>query len=274
MSAVLFFAAIALVTAMPVGLLLLKWSFPAALLLSLGAFLLYQLIYILYLWLLAQRIPLDKPLEKQDPRITFGIGFLSGALNVYWGIRPIVTGAEKLPKDGRFLFICNHRSACDPIVVMDRLRDYHISFVSKPSNLHIPVLGRIVAAAGYLSIDRDNNRSALKTILTAADYMKRNVCSIGIYPEGTRSKTGDLLPFHAGSFKAAQRAGVPVAVASLSGSEKLRHFRFLAGNRVHLNIITVLPADTVCALRTEKLSEYTRDLILKDLEDQKAQVTP
>ena len=88
-----------------------------------------------------------------------------------------------------------------------------------------------------------------------------------IYPEGTRSKTGELGPFHAGSFKIAQRVRVPVVIASIQGTEKaLRHIPFHP-TRVKLDILEVIPAETVKAMSTQELAEHSRDRIAKNLEN-------
>ena len=238
----------------------------AALLWGLGLFVLLHLLCPLFVWLFSLSVPTGRPLEKQHPLCRAIIGPGSSVINFYAGVRPVITGAEKLPKEGRFLFISNHRSMYDPLVVMDRLRDYNISFISKPSNLKIPLAGRIAYAAGYLPIDRENDRNALKTILTAADYMKRDLCSIAIYPEGTRSRTNEMLPFHAGSFKTAQRAKVPIVVASVHGSEKVKRAKFLSATRVFLDILEVIPAETVCSMRTDALAARVREMIQQDLD--------
>ena len=170
-------------------------------------------------------------------------------------------GLEKLPRDSRFLYVCNHRSLFDPMMAMAYLADWDIAFISKPSNFRIPLGAPIVQAAGYLAIDRENDRNALKTILTAADYLKRDLCCIGIYPEGTRSKTGALLPFHAGSFKIAQRAKVPVVVACMRGSEKAQTVNPFSSNRICLEILDVIPAEDIAAHRTDALAERVRDMI-------------
>ena len=238
----------------------------AALLWGLGLFVLLHLLCPLFVWLFSLSVPKGRPLEKQHPLCRAIIGPGSSVINFYAGVRPVITGAEKLPKEGRFLFISNHRSMYDPLVVMDRLRDYNISFISKPSNLKIPLAGRIAYAAGYLPIDRENDRNALKTILTAADYMKRDLCSIAIYPEGTRSRTNEMLPFHAGSFKTAQRAKVPIVVASVHGSEKVKRAKFLSATRVFLDILEVMPAETVCSMRTDALAAHVREIIQQDLD--------
>ncbi len=250
-------------------LLLLKAStvgYLAAVLISLGVFVLLHILFFLFFWAASLAVPKDKPLEKQNALCRFGTAYIIETLNWYAGVRPVIRGIEKLPKEGRFLYVCNHRSMFDPLVVMDKLRVYNISFISKPSNMELPFAGRIAYADGFLAIDRENNRNALKTILAAADYLKRDICSIGIYPEGTRSKTKEMLPFHAGSFKIAQQAGVPVVVASIQGSEKVKLVRLFSTTPVYLNILEVIPAEKVCSMRTDELAETVREIIQRDLD--------
>lgn len=271
MALFLFFLVISLLF---ICLSLLVWhlSVWVSLLISLGIFLLLHLLYALFFGLVSLSMPKGKALEKQNALICYGAAEMASLLLFYGRVRPFLTGTERMPKDGRFLFVCNHRSIFDPMIVMDKMRNYHIAFISKPENMNIPVIGRCLYSIGYLSIDRENDRNALKTILTAADYMKRDVCSIGIYPEGTRSKTEELLPFHAGSLKAAQRAKVPIVVACVRGTENAQTVNFFSRRKdVFLDILEVIPADTVCSRRTEELSDQIRSLIQEDLDRAKAQ---
>jgi 1-acyl-sn-glycerol-3-phosphate acyltransferase len=241
-------------------------SFVPALLCALGVFLLLHFLFVAFFWVVSLTVPNDQPLKKQNAICRFGTGVGFGILRIYAGIRPQITGIELLPKDSRFLFVCNHRSMFDPIVVADRLRDYNIMFISKPANMKIPMGGRIVHAAGYLAIDRENAREAMKTIQAASDYLKNYICNIAVYPEGTRSKTREMLPFHAGSLKIAQKAGVPIVVACVHGSENIRRFRPFSGQKVFLDILEVIPAETVCALRTPALSDQIRARIQQQLD--------
>ena len=133
------------------------------------------------------------------------------------------------------------------------------------SNLKIPIAGVIAKNAGFLPIDRENNREALKTILQAAEYLKKGVCNMGIYPEGTRSRTGEMLPFHAGSFKIAQRAGAPVVVACVRGSEKVKRPHLFKSVDVYLDILEVIPAEQVKAMSTNELADYSRSLMEQQL---------
>jgi len=241
------------------------WHWALAALAFLLCFVLMHGLYVLFWWLMSGPYDRSRPIERQNPRARFACGDAGRLLCLYGGLRPRLTGLEKLPEQGRFLFVCNHRSLFDPLIVMDKLRDCNISFISKPSNLQIPMVGDIAYNAGYLPIDRENDRAALKTILTAADYMKRDLCSIGIYPEGTRSKTGEMLPFHHGSFKTAQRANVPIAVACVRNSEKVKKRLFLRPTDVYLDILEVIPAEKVKAMSTAELSDYSRRLIEEGL---------
>ena len=245
---------------------LLKTGILAAVLIAFGVFILLHLLYVVFFWLFSLSVPRDRPLEKQNAVCRRGMASLASILNFYAGVHPIITGEEKLPTDSRFLFVCNHRSMFDPIIVVDKLRAANMAFISKPSNMKLPLLSRIAYADGFLAIDRENDRNALKTILTAADYLKRDLCSIAIYPEGTRSRTADLLPFHAGSFKIAQRAKVPIVVASVRGKEKKPGFLFFPRTEIRLDILEVIPAEEVCAVKTPELSEHVRSMILADLE--------
>ena len=237
-----------------------------ALLVFLGVFVGLNLLYVAFWYIVALTVDRSKPLEKQSAICRFGCASIAGWLSAWAGIHTTVSGEELLPTDTRFLLVSNHRSLFDPIVKEYTLRKYNLAFISKPSNMAIPVISNLAWGAGFLAIDRENDREALKTILQAADYLKRDICSMVIYPEGTRSKTGELGPFHAGSFKIAQRARVPVVIASIQGSEKaLRHIPFHP-TRVKLDILEVIPAETVKAMSTQELAEHSRDRIAKNLE--------
>ena len=204
----------------------------------------------------------SKPLEYQVPLARVGAHRAGQLVCAYGGTRPQVTGLEKLP-DTPFLLVSNHRSLFDPLLILEQMERWNIAFVSKPSNMQIPLIGDIAYAAGFLAINRENDREALKTILQAADYLKRGVCSIGIFPEGTRTRTGKMLDFHAGSFKIAQRANVPLVIACVRDTEKASRRLFLRPTRVYLDILEVLPAEKVKAMSTRELAEYSKAKMLE-----------
>ena len=131
-------------------------------------------------------------------------------------------------------------------------------------NRDIPAINGVIHQMEKVIAPRE---VSLKTILQAADYLKRGVCNIGIYPEGTRSRTGQLLPFHAGSFKIAQKAGVPVVVACSRGTEKVKKCFFFWKTPVYLDILEVIDADRVKAMSTNDLAGEAKRLIQARLDE-------
>ena len=195
----------------------------------------------------------DWPIERQSRLCRWICVSVCEWLCGYAGMTPILTGLDKLPR-GPFLFVSNHRSGFDPLLTIGKLKDHNLMFVSKPSNLALPLVGPTAISAGCLPIDRENDRAALRSSLAAADYLKRGVCSVGIYPEGTRSRTGELGEFHAGSFKIAQKAGVPLAICCVRGTERVQKLPFFGHPRVELEVLEVVPVEAVNSYKTRELS--------------------
>ena len=237
------------------------WAVPV----FLGSFLALILLYLLILFVAGLFVDTGKPLKKQNAFCRRACCDLAGLIVSLARVRTHLSGTELLPEDGRFLVVCNHRSMYDPLIVLQKLYRYNISFISKPENMRIPIAGPIAYGAGFLPIDRENDRNALKTILQAADYMKRSLCSMMIYPEGTRSKNGELLPFHPGSFKIAQRSSAPLVIAAVRGTEKVRGNFPLRRTDVYFDVLEVLDPEQVKSMSTARLAEYSRSLIEKHL---------
>ena len=163
---------------------------------------------------------------------------------------------ESMPSpQTRFLIVGNHRSNIDPLVTAWALRKWDISYVTKPGVMKIPIAGKIIHMCGYMPLDREDNRAALKTILKAADYIKQDAFSVGIYPEGTRNRGEGLLPFRNGAFKIAQKAKVPIVVVKLENTEKLSKNYPWRPTCVNLHICSVLSADFVAAHNSNEIGE-------------------
>ena len=180
-------------------------------------------------------------------------------------IKLTVSGMEKVPAKGRFLLVGNHRSNFDPVLTFHIFNKYTLGFVSKPSNFKIPFYGRFVRRCRFIPIDRENPRNALKTINHAAEIISGDVASMCVYPEGTRSKSGELLEFHNGVFKIAQKAGVPIVVAAIDGTEKIHESFPKKRSQVSFDIIDVIPAEEVKALRSDEIGTRVKTVLLEKL---------
>ena len=229
--------------------------------LAVGAYLALCLVYVLALVIISLLLPKAEPQSHKEWCRHIIIGSVQWMLTLV-GFSIRVTGAEKLPTDRPFLLVSNHRSNYDPMITMVALRRWRLAFISKPENFRIPIAGPFIRCASYLPIDREHARNAVVTIHRAAEYITDRGLCMGIYPEGTRSKTGELLPFHNGSFKIAKLAGCPIAVLTIQD-----HGRrwALAPRRVELHVLAVLDEETVKAASTGALSEQAEALIREDL---------
>ncbi len=173
-----------------------------------------------------------------------------------------VKGTELLPSDRPFLLVGNHLSVFDPLVTIAALREHRLAFVSKPENMKLILVGQYIRSASFISIDRDNPRNAVTTIHQAADFITERELCMGIYPEGTRSKTGELLEFRHGSFKIAKLAKCPVAVLSLRYGKR----RWPLGAKpIYLHVVSVFDEAYVDENRTNTISDRARELIANDL---------
>ncbi|MBR6951626.1 MAG: 1-acyl-sn-glycerol-3-phosphate acyltransferase [Oscillospiraceae bacterium] len=170
------------------------------------------------------------------------------------GVRFRVEGREKLP-DRPFLLVCNHVSILDPLVMMVAFRDRDVAFISKKENRAIPAVSRYMVPCGCLFLDRDDSRAAVYTIRQAAEYISEGVCSMAICPEGTRNKTKDpILPFHAGSFKIAIKAGCPLVIAGVRGTQNVcRRFPFRT-TPVDICLLDTVPAEQTKTARSTELA--------------------
>ena len=125
------------------------------------------------------------------------------------GTNLIVKGKENIPNDTAVLYVGNHRSYFDIVLTLSAFPGV-TGYVAKVEMLKWPLLNLWMMNIHCLFLDRSNIKEGLKTILKGVEEVKNGI-SLCIFPEGTRNKVADtFLPFHEGSFKIAEKGGVPV----------------------------------------------------------------
>lgn len=236
----------------------------------LGALLGLVVLVFLFLGVCGLFVDPNREYDQNSPFYRFLLDSATAAAMRLLRIRVHISGEDKLPKDTRALFVSNHRSNFDPIVTWYALKNQKIAFVSKPENFRIPFFGRIIRRCCFMAIDRENPRNALRTINHAAELLKKQEVSVGIYPEGTRSKNGRLLPFHNGVFKIAQKAEMPVVVLSITGTEQIAKKTPFRATDVYLDVLEVFDGAAVKKTKTEVLGTATRQLIETNIERRNA----
>lgn len=164
-------------------------------------------------------------------------------------------GLEKIPEGTRFLLVQNHRSKFDPILTWLVLKKYDVAFISKEANMHIPIFGRIIRKCCFMAIDREDPGKALGTVKNAAQLIRDNQVSIGIYPEGTRNRGEGLLPFHNAVFKIAQLGKVPIVVTAMKGADNVAKNFPRHHTDVYLTITGVLNYEDIAKAKTSAIGE-------------------
>ena len=134
------------------------------------------------------------------------------------GIRYRVRGREHLPRGRAVVFCSNHESNVDPPVLFEALhRRLHVLFKAELKKL--PILGKVMVAGGFVPIERERKEASMASIDMAADSIRAGN-SFLIFPEGTRSRTSELLPFKKGGFIMAIKARAPIVPVAVSGGRE------------------------------------------------------
>lgn len=220
------------------------------------------------LWFLKARDKKDSlGTQKRSLRIVQRVFRL---ILMWAGVTYEVQGLENIPQDRAVLYVGNHRSYFDILVGYVTVPGL-TGFVAKKEMLKIPLLRDWMHRVNCLFLDRVNIKEGLKTILEGIEKVKKGV-SIWIFPEGTRNKNQDitqLLPFHEGSLKIAEKSGCPVIPVAITGTAEVFEAHMPWIRRSHVVIrygepiyLKELPAD-----RRKFPGVYTREVIASMLED-------
>ena len=144
-----------------------------------------------------------------------------------------------------------------------------IYWIAKKELFDIPVFGPSMRRGGYIPLDRSDGRKALKSMENAARIIRTGK-SVVMFPEGTRSKDGNLLPFKRGGFLLALRAGVPVMPVTINGSGRINpagRIRLYRGNiTITLHPPLTIPQNLPKDETESQLMAQVRDTISAALE--------
>jgi 1-acyl-sn-glycerol-3-phosphate acyltransferase len=144
----------------------------------------------------------------------------SGGILFISGVKLKLVGLENISLSETYVFASNHSSQFDIPALQFGVPNRFV-MVFKKELSKIPLFGWQLALGPYIMIDRKNPDSALKSIDKAKQLMENRKMSVLLFPEGTRSKTGDVQPFKRGAFHLAAKVGYPVVPVTITGTEKI-----------------------------------------------------
>lgn len=182
-----------------------------------------------------------------------------------WKIK--IIGKEKIDNTKALVFVSNHQSEFD-IIVMSNL-SAHFKWVSKAEVFKVPIIGWNMSLNKYVKLKRGDRKSILQMVKDCILTLEKG-SSVFIFPEGTRSKTGQLRSFSSGAFTIAQRARVGVQPVVINGTKDIIHkgswmLNFKAN--VTLEVLDEIPYDTLKDMDSSELATMVRNQIVEKVKD-------
>ena len=226
------------------------WVWPATVLTVIVGF-----VYVSLVWLVTA--PFD-PGRYAAGRAFRHLAIVGTWLNPYWSFE---TGGVRIRDPRRpYVAVSNHESYAD-IFLISHL-PWEMKWLSKDTIFKIPVMGWMMRMAGDIPIKRGKRESVVSAMKGCRDRLKKRV-SVMIFPEGTRSRTAELLPFKDGAFKLAIESQVPILPIAVAGTRHCMAKGSFAFRRAHARARVLPPIPTTGLGPTDvaSLRDRTRDII-------------
>jgi 1-acyl-sn-glycerol-3-phosphate acyltransferase len=166
---------------------------------------------------------------------------------------------EKIDTAVTYIFMSNHASNLDPPILCP-LIPRRTSILAKKSIWRIPILGPALTMAEIVPVDREHRSSAIQSIRRAAEVMRHGV-NMTLFPEGTRSPDGRMLPFKKGTFHLAMETGFPIVPITVLGTYEMMPRGNMLVRPGTVTIVFHPPVDTKRFTSREALMQVVWDTI-------------
>jgi 1-acyl-sn-glycerol-3-phosphate acyltransferase len=180
-------------------------------------------------------------------------------------VRVKATGQKNI-LDVPAIYAANHASQLDIPIICTRV-NRPMFFIGKIELKKIPILSQYMKIVGMIFVDRRNRERAMASMRTAIQDIQGGK-SIAAFPEGTRTKTGELLPFKKGVFTIAKEGRIPIVPIAVIGSAKALASGsfFMRPATVEIRILPALKGDQFFNMSIEEMANHTRSLIQQEIE--------
>lgn len=176
-----------------------------------------------------------------------------------------IEGLENIEKDKPYVIVINHQSMVD--VMMLYLVPMIFRWVSKKEVHRIPFIGRFLMMHGDIAIDRKQGSKSMRKVMEQGKMWLDRGVSVAMFPEGTRSKDGEIHRFKAGAFALAKDAGVAILPVIMEGSSTMIKPSLMVNwrNEFVIKVLPAISAEQVAATEQNELMEQTREIMVEAL---------
>jgi 1-acyl-sn-glycerol-3-phosphate acyltransferase len=179
------------------------------------------------------------------------------------GVRLRVFGVDRIHPGKKYVFIANHSSSLDIPILFEAL-PVKLVFMAKKELFYLPVFGQGITVMGHIPIDRGSARKARGSISRAVARLKERTLSVLLFPEGTRSKTGEIGEFRHASFAMAKELGFDVVPIYIHGARNVlpKKAWFITPGTVDVYVGEPFPAGKYENLDRKQLSEIMHQVMV------------
>lgn len=215
------------------------YNYLVLLALIIGSFIIFTGLYALLLLIFSSFLKSDNEVKKIPKFYSFIVKETAELLLLIMNVHVKVIDGDKLPLE-HAVYVSNHISAYDGMVVLKCVKSKPLSVVTKIENLKKPITGNLFHQAGFLHIDRNDEFQAAKCLIKGINFLRKDEASVYICPEGTRNHNPeDLLPYQGGAFKMALKTKKPIVVLALKNTEKIKNNHVIKPTKVYLKVVKV-----------------------------------
>lgn len=219
-----------------------------------------------FLWLMCQIVDQTKEQQHDSKFYRTMMAVYIAAVKRIIRLHIHTEGLEKTPKDGRFLLVCNHTSLADPVILLHCFAKSQLAFISKRENATMFLVGNAMHKIMCQTINRENDREALKTILKCIQLIRDDEVSIAVFPEGYIHPDKKLHHFRSGVFKIAQKTQVPIVVCTLKNTPQVfTNLPKLKRTDVELHLLDVIQPEQYAGMTTVALGNWVYRMMAEDL---------
>ena len=239
------------------------WVAPVSLL---GTFLGLVILAFLFLWISCLLVDQKKPQEHDSKFFRTLIELYGPLVLTVGGVRIHTKGMEKRPTSGRYFLVCNHLHEVDPVILLQYFRNSNLTFITKREAQSMFLVGPIMHKIMCQPINRENDREALKTILSCIRLIKEDEASVGVFPEGYIKPDRKLHPFRSGVFKIATKTNVPIVVCTITNTHHvIKNFTHLKPTDVDLHLLKVITPEEYAGKTTVEIADEIYRMMAEDL---------
>lgn len=193
-----------------------------------------------------------------------------------YGVPPLmrrtIDGVENIDKNKAYVMVMNHNSGFDIFAAYKIPLNFR--WVSKREVFRVPFMGPLLTIHGDIPIERGNAAEAMAKVLSLGKLWLSRGATVAIFPEGTRSKTGQINRFKGGAFNLAKEAGVEILPVVMTGTNEYLKKNYMVNwrNRVGIRVMKPVSVEQIQSMDVKELSQMVHDDMVKTLAELRAEI--